>query len=169
MNAFRPPADLVEARDFCDNADLRPIEGLWTYPQDDVTVIIFRNDSRKGIYDIYVVEAADCSLKPGMLLGELRESTDPDKFTLKLYTAVKNGIFSLPQEAIATHSETKESLSVRKKRKFSLRINPTRLLPSFWRIASVSIRQTDPAPEGMIKVYPSYDGNNSTRRGPRYL
>ena len=169
LQAFTPPADYIEATAFCDAADLRPIEGLWTYPEDDVTVLIFRDSDKKGIYGIYIVEAADCSLSPGMILGELHESTDPDKFNLKLFTKIKNGILTAPSEAIATLSGTKESLTVKKKGKFSLRINPTRLLPSFWRIASLTIKPSESAPEGMIKVYPSYDGNGSTRRGPRYL
>lgn len=169
LSAFNPPGDYLEARELCDKADLRPIEGLWTYPEDDVTVLIFRNDNKKGIYDIFVVESADCSLKAGMKLGELHTSADPDKFNIKLFTTIKKGILSAPQEAVATYSESKESLTVRKNNSFKIRIHPTRLLPSFWRLASVSIGAKQTAPEGMIKIYPSYDGNGSTRRAPRYL
>lgn len=166
--AHTPPADYVEALEFCDKADLRPIEGLWTYPEDDVIVLVFRNSDRKGIYDIHVVESADCSLKAGMKLGELHESADPLKFNMKLFTKIKNGLLSAPCEATATFSEAKESLTV-KKSSAGIKINPGRLLPYFWRIVSVSIKSKESAPEGMIKIYPSYDGNNSTRRGPRYL
>lgn len=167
--AFNPPADLTEAMEMCDKADLRPVEGLWTYPEDDVTVMLYRDEARKGIYNIYVVEAADCSLAPCMKLGELHASADPDKYNLKLFTIVKNGLLSAPCEAIATFSENKESLTVVKKHSFKIRFNPMRLLPSFWRIVSVSVKSREGAPEGMIKIYPSYDGNNSTKRAPRYL
>lgn len=163
-----PPADIIEAMELCDKTDLRPIEGLWTYPEDDVTVLLIRDETRKGVYDIFVVEAADCSLHPGMKLGELHTSADPDKFNLKLFTVVKNGILSAPVDAIATYSENKEALTVKKK-SAKIRINPIRLLPSFWRIVSISLNANESAPEGMIKIYPSYDGNNSTRRAPRYL
>lgn len=145
-----------------------PIEGLWTYPEDDATVIIYRSNDRKGIYDIHVVEAADCSLHPCDRIGELSSSADPDKYNLKLFTNIRKGILCLPQSATATYSESKESLSV-KKSSVKFNFNPTRLLPYFWRIVSVSFRSKEPAPEGMIKIYPSYDGNGSTRRGPRYL
>lgn len=168
MHGQKKPANLLEAREFCDKADLQPLEGLWSFPTDDVTVLIYRSDERKGLFDITVIEAADCSLKPGMKIGELSASADPDKFNLKLYSSIKKGILGSPLTATAVYSENKESLTV-KKISFQFRINPTRLLPSFWRMASVSIRQREPAPEGMIKVYPSYDGNGSTRRGPRYL
>lgn len=166
---FNPPADIIEAREFCSNADLRPIEGLWTYPEDDVTVLVFRNELKKGVYDIFVVEAADCSLSPGMRLGELHTTTNPEKFTLRLFTTVKKGVLSAPKDALATFSENKESLTVKRNSNVRFNINPMRILPSFWRIASVSIKTKDPAPEGMIKIFPSYDGNESTRRGPRYL
>lgn len=166
--AITPPCDYLEAVEICDKTDLRPIEGLWSYPEDDVTVMVIRNSERKGVYDIFVVESADCSLKAGQTLGEIRESADPQKFTLKLFTTVKNGVLSMPCEAVATYSDAKESLTV-KKQSASFRINPTRLLPSFWRIVSISLKSKETAPEGMIKIYPSYDGNNSTKRGPRYL
>lgn len=168
-SASRPIADYVEAKELCDKTDLRPVEGLWTYPEDDVTVLVMRNPDKKGIYEIIVVEAADCSLRPGMELGELRESADPDKFTLKLFTAVKNGTLQVPCEAVATFHENKDCITVKKKSGVNIRINPTRLLPSFWRLASVSLKSNESAPEGMIKIYPSYDGNGSSRRAPRYL
>ena len=167
--SFTPPADYIEATAFCDKSDLRPVEGLWSYPEDDVSVLIIRDEHKKGVYNLYIVEAADCSLSPGMIIGELHDSADPDKFTLKLFTKVKKGILSAPAEAIATFSESKESLIVKKKSNFSLRLNPTRLLPSFWRVASLSVKSKESAPEGMLKIYPSYDGNQSTRRAPRYL
>lgn len=167
--AVVPPADYLEATALCDGADLRPVEGLWTYPDDDVTVLIYRSEDSKGVYDIFVVESADCSLRPGMRLGELRTSADPDKFTIKLFTAVRNGVLTMPHEASATFSEAKESLTVKRNSSLKLSLNPTRLLPSFWRIASISINSRESAPEGMIKIYPSYDGNGSTRRAPRYL
>lgn len=164
-----PPTDYIEAKELCDQTGLRPVEGMWTYPEDDVTVLIYRNEDLKGIYDIFVVEAADCSLSPGMRLGELRTSADPDKYTIKLFTAVKHGILTMPTEAVATFSEQKESLTVRKSSRLKVRFNPTRLLPSFWRLATISLNPKETAPEGMIKIYPSYDGNRSTRRAPRYL
>ena len=165
--AFTAPADIIEAREFCDKADLRPIEGLWTYPEDDVTVLIYRSD-KSGVYDIYVIEAADCSLDAGVKLGELHQSADPDKYTLTLYTKVKKGILSAPVSATATFSDTKESLTI-KKPSIRFRFNPTRLLPYFWRMVSFSVGTKENAPEGMVKTYPSYDGNGSSRRQPRYL
>ena len=163
------PMNLDEAMKFCDNADLRPIEGLWTYPEDDVTVLIFRNENNAGLYDLRIIEAADCSLHPGMILGQLHASPDPDKFTLSLYTSVRKGVLKAPTTTLATFSQNKEALMVKRSSPLRFRFNPMRLLPSFWRIVSISVKSKESAPEGMIKIYPSYDGNGSTRRGPRYL
>lgn len=168
IKAGMPPGTLLEAYEVCDKTDLRPIEGLWTYPDDDVTVLIMRSEFSKGVYDIFVVESADCSLSPGMKLGELKASADPDKFTISLFTIVKKGTLSKPSQATATFSENKESLTF-KKSSVQFKFNPNRLLPYFWRMISVNVKTREPAPEGMIKVYPSYDGNMSSKRQPRYL
>lgn len=167
--AFTPPLDYPEAAEFCDKADLRPIEGIWSYPEDEVDVIIFRNEGKKGVYDIFVVQSSDCSLSPGVKLGEMHESSDANKYNMKLFTNIKKGVLSSPMTAVATRSANGDSFTFRKSSGFSLRLNPTRLLPWFWRIISVNIKSGEAAPEGMIKVYPSYDGNNSSRRAPRYL
>lgn len=164
-----PPADFLEAQELCDKTDLLPIEGLWTYPHDDVTVLVMRSAEKKGVFDIYVVEAADCSLSPGMKLGELTSTAEPDKFTLSQFTGIKRGLLSAPRTATATFSENKESLTVKGGNSLRIRFNPTKLLPTFWRLASFSVKAGEQVPEGMIKVYPSYDGNGSSKRAPRYL
>lgn len=164
---INPPADIIEAKEFCDNADLRPIEGLWIYPEDETTVMIYRADT-PGKYEIWIVESPDCSLTPGMKIGELQTTPDPDKYSINLFTQIKKGILKAPCSATATYSETKESLTF-KKPSFRIRLNPSRLLPYFWRMVSVSFGNKEAAPEGMIKIYPSYDHNGSSRRYPRYL
>ena len=116
-----------------------------------------------------MVESSDCSLSPGMRIGSLTSSADPDKYSIRLFTRQKNGILSLPLDAVATFSESKEALIVKKDSRIRIRFNPTRLLPSFWRLVSISFKSKDSAPEGLIKIYPSYDGNQSSRRAPRYL
>lgn len=163
-----PPADILDAYVICDKSDLRPIEGIWTYPADDVTVLVYRNVAQKGVYDIFVVESADCSLPNGSRLGKLTASADPEKYELTMFTSIKNGVLSAPRNATATFSEKKEALTM-KKSGVKFRINPTRLLPYFWRLISISVGSKEPAPEGLVKLYPSYDGNGSTKRGPRYL
>lgn len=167
-HAFTPPADILEAKELCDKGDLQAVEGLWLYPEDEVTVLIYRETGQKGTYGIYVVESADCSLNPGDRIGSLQASPDPDKFKMKLYTAMKKGVPGVPCNASARLSRNHESITVTKP-SLKLRFQPNRLLPYFWRIVNVSIKNPESVPEGMIKIYPSYDGNDSSRRETRYL
>lgn len=164
----KPPADILEAIEICDELDIRPIEGLWSYPEDDVMVMILRDEAMEGEYAVYVVESADCSLKAGQRLGSLKESPDAAKYGLSLFTTVKKGVLRTPCNATATLSASGDAIRVTKPSlKFSLRMY--RLLPSFWRTVGVSVKDANSVPKGMIKVYPSYDGNNSSRRVCRYL
>lgn len=168
VRAFTIPVDIVEAVEICDNSDLRNIEGLWVYPEDDVTVLIYRSDDSDFTYGIYVVQSSDCSLRPGACIGKLTASPDPDKFKLRQFTHVKNNTLSLPCDATATLAKQNEALIITKPSlKFSFR--PNMFLPSFWRAVRLSVKNPNAAPHGLIKIYPSYDGNGSLRRHTRYL
>ena len=168
--ALTPPADILEARELCDQTDLHPVEGLWLCPEDDITLLIMRDNASEHRYSIVVVESADCSLSNGMEIGSLTISPDPNKFKLKLFTRIKKGILSSPCEAAATYSAANESMRIEKP---SLKISfqPGRLLPYFWRTVRVKVNNpAEKVPEGMIKVYPTFDNNNnSIKRNPRYL
>ena len=169
-SAWTPPADLLEAMELCDKTDLRPIEGLWLCPEDDVTLLIMRDNAMDNRYSVVVVESSDCSLRPGTEIGTMSITTDPSKFKLRLFTSVKKGVLSSPCEAAAIYSPANESITIQKPSiKFSFQ--PGRLLPYLWRTARIKVN--DPAaklPEGIIKVYPTFDYNsNSSKRQPRYL
>lgn len=166
--SFTPPCDIVEAMELCDKADLRPVEGLWLFPEDEVTVMIYRDADNDSHYNIYVVESVDCSLSPKDKLGVLQISPDPNKFKLSLFTRVKKGILTLPCGASAVLSTNNESITVTKPT-MKVSIYPGRLLTGFWGIVRLSMKSGANVPEGLIKVYPSYDGNGSSKRQPRYL
>ena len=166
--SFSPPADILEAMELCDKSDLRPIEGLWEFPEDDVKVMIFRNSDNAALYDIYVVESADCSLSPGNMLGTLHVSPDPNKFKLSLYTQVKKGVLSVPCTASAVLSINNESITVTKP-SMKITFYPGRLLGGFWNVVRLTKKDATTVPDGLIRIYPSYDGNASSKRNPRYL
>lgn len=166
---FTPPSTPEEAKAICDKADLRDVEGLWRFPDDDVMVMIYRNPDAIGRYDMTVVQSSDCSLPAGSKIGEMTETVDPLKFSLSLSTKLKKGKPVLPQKIVATYNDNKESLTFSKGTSLKFRFNPTRLLPYFWRMLSISVKEGETPPEGLIKIYPSYDGNGSSKRYPRYL
>lgn len=165
----RYPQDLAAARDLCDTLPLSGPEGIWRFEADKVTVLILKNPEKKGFWDIAVVESDDRALHEGDIIGWLQESTNPDKFTMHLFTSRKRGRLCKPGSCLVTYSQKNESLTVEAgKVKFSF--NPLGLLSQFRR--GLSIRYDNPLeklPSGMIKLYPGYDGNGSSRRKIRYL
>lgn len=174
--------DIEAAKEFCDATPLRAPEGIWIYPDDNVSVLILRRESISASalpsYDIQVVETSDVRLRPGDIIGKLTETPESNKFEMELFTEYKDKIFRKPKTCMARLTEDKEVLVLSKdKSKFNFRIsfNPSTLLPKLWKIlrfngsyGNNSSNAAAPA-VGMVKVYPSYDGNGSSKREPRYL
>lgn len=161
--------DLLSGRQYCDTAPLDRIEGIWEYPDDGVTVLIRRQGATTGIYEVVAIDSEDTRITPGNIIGQLESSPDPRQFRLTLLTKARKGVLGTPAQCLATLSTEGDALFVKSK-KTKIIFNPSVLLPRFWRVAR--IRTSDPLdkmPAGMIKVYPSYDGNGSSRRQPRYL
>ncbi|MBD5311926.1 MAG: hypothetical protein HDS13_07210 [Bacteroides sp.] len=164
--------DVISAREWCDTTALHPIEGVWMYPEDNVTVLVRRlpdeNRNAYRVYDISVVDTPDCSMTPGESIGSLESTADPKAFRLRLFTDRKKGSLSSLTDCAARLSD-EENLRVEIP-KVRFRLGSLSVLPKFWRM--VRVRIDNPAsrlPVGMIKIYPSYDGNGSSRSTPRYL
>lgn len=180
-NAISPEEvrDIKAAKELCDALPLSAPEGIWIYPEDNVTVLITRYASVKPsshtVYEIRIISSTDAQLKPGELLGTLQQTVTPGQYRMLLNTTRKNGILTTPRECSATLTADHEGMAVEKQQsKFNLRftLSPTVLLPSFWkiiRISAGSAKTHNLVKEGMMRIYPSYDGNGSSRRKPRYL
>ncbi|MDE5797234.1 MAG: hypothetical protein K2H75_08980, partial [Muribaculaceae bacterium] len=167
-----PVCDVIGAREWCDTTALHPIEGVWIYPEDNVTVLVRRlpDNDRPTYrnYDICVVDTPDCSMTPGESIGFLEATADPKSFRLRLFTKRKKGVLSGLMDCAARLTDDEnlrvETPGVR------FRLGSLAVLPKFWRMVRISI--DNPAsrlPVGMVKIYPSYDGNGSSRSIPRYL
>ena len=171
--------DIDMAKDICGDLPLENIEGIWIYPDDKVTVLIL-NDNNKvssalSSYTISVVETTDARLHPGEVIGKLYETAQEGTFEIKLSTEKKNNLLLKPLSVLATLSKEGDSFLIKRQRsplKGRLNFNFNRLLPGFWKIVSTGITTNSTRiepPVGMVKVYPSYDGNGSSRRKIRYL
>ncbi len=158
--------DWKRAMEYCDSTALLPVEGIWEYPEDGVTVLV-RRQAMRGRFDVVAVESADTRIGPGDVLGTLEGSADPSAFRLTLATRDLDDNLGRPAECLATLSKDEQSLYVKtKKRKLSL--NATWILPRFWRIAR--LKTTDPLeklPAGMTRLYPLPDA--VIPGSPRYL
>lgn len=172
--------DMDMAKEICAALPLDNVEGIWVYPDDKVTVLILNDNSGNSafpVYNISVVETSDARLHPGDNLGKLESTAQDGIYKIELATERRNELLLKPKTVLANLSKEGDAfIFKRQKSPFRLRLNLnfSRLLPGFWKMISTGISssgssQTMQAPVGMIKIYPSYDGNGSSRRKPRYL
>lgn len=161
--------DMTAARAYCDSAPLAPIEGIWQYPDDGVTVLIRRDTADPRRYEVKAIESEDTRVSSGDVIGTIEESPDPNRFRLTLATEAHKGLTGKSAECLASLSKDAGALHIKMKKR-TISLNPSWILPRFWRMVRVKTRDPlDKLPAGMVKVYPGYDGNGSSRRSPRYL
>ena len=174
--------DLDMAKEICGELPLENVEGVWLYPDDKITVLILNDQNDKGrnvfpSYTISVIETSDARLHPGEIIGKLHATPDENVFKIELSTEKKNELLLKPVSCLATLSKDADIFTIKKQKapfKGRINFNFNRLLPGFWKIVSMGISQVNNGssvtpPVGMIKIYPSYDGNGSSRRKIRYL
>lgn len=182
LNAKSPRLayDMLQAEEICSDLPLETIEGIWNYPEDKVSVLILRDEEGgqgNQKYTISVVQTEDARLKPGDIIGSLSATADANVFKIELATERKNDYLLKPKSCLATLSKDGDSFKIKKQNtgiRGRLNLNFNRLLPGFWKIVSTGISTSSgqskvEPPVGMIKVFPSYDGNRSSRRKIRYL
>lgn len=162
--------DAAVAEDILGGIPLKGPEGLWEFAPDEVSLIILRDNLIAGEYGIYVAEAIDCSLLPGMKIGTLQESADSDRFRLRLMTGFKNGALNFPIAGTATLEDNRDMLRIEGK---SLKISftPTIVLPNLISLLRLrlGVKFLDPEknlPKGLRKVFPC---NSANGRYPIYL
>ncbi|MDE7412404.1 MAG: hypothetical protein K2N05_01255 [Muribaculaceae bacterium] len=164
-------SDMGAALDFCREAPLDKIEGIWEFPADNTVVLISRDRSQpKTFYNIIVVSTPDCRLNPGDKIGEMTPSVDQNKYLLSLYRSQKNNLLSDPGKCSAIFNDKDGTIKVEArslKVKISSRIYS--FLPQFWRLLSM-FKVNDPAaslPDGLVRIYP-YPAPSKADY-PRYL
>lgn len=179
--AYEPVYDLDRAKELCRELPLEKVEGIWSYPDDKVVVLILRNEedfqTGHASYTIQVVETSDARLRPGEKIGSLRATAKERVYQIDLATEKRNEILMKSKSCLATLSTDGEAFLIEKQKapfKGRLNLNFSRLLPGFWKIVSLGVSQSSSGksvetPVGMIKLFPGYDGNESTRRKVRYL
>lgn len=167
------PLDVCSAAELCANLPISSIEGIWEYPADEITLLILQDLWKKGIYNVYIIDAVDCRLEPGIKIGEATESPDPTQFRLSLCSSIKRGLPGMPKDCLAKLNKNGESLLISAP-KIKVVLSPSIMLPRLWNAIRLSLRMKvenpiERLPEGWRKIYPSYDGNGSSSSKPRYL
>ena len=163
------------ARELLDASPLQPIEGIWEYPDEMITVLIEHFESprfsRKIKYRIVLIDSEDMSLLPGTVIGYIAESADNHKFELWLYSEHDGMRLFGPGKCVATLTDNNTSLTFKKNSlKVRLRFNLSRFLPKLFRFISIypSVKKEE-LPVGFNKIYPAYDDNGSIHHEIRYL
>lgn len=173
--------DMAMAKEICASLPMDNVEGVWLYPEDKVTVLILKEEdtdsNRLPCYSISVVDTSDSRLRPGETLGKLEATPDNHVYKIELATERKNNLLLKSKSCLANLSNDGETFFIKRQKspfKGRLNLNLSRLLPGFWKMVSTGIStsgqdEKTKTPVGMIKIYPSYDGNGSSKRQPRYL
>lgn len=163
-----PYADMSAARAWCDSAQLHRIEGIWEFPDDGLRVLICAAKGGEADYEMRVVGAYGTTLRAGHVVGRFMRTSHPDRFRLMMRDG-RNPLAEKWTKCAASLTASDAAIDVAApSRKFTF--NPLALLPYFWRVARM--RTQDPAaslPHGLVRIYPAYDGNDSSPFNPRYL
>lgn len=167
------PLDLNSAAQLCSSLPITSIEGIWEYPDDEIYLLILKDKWEKGRYNVYVIDAVDCRLKPGMKIGEATESPDPLQFRLSLCSGIKKGVPGVAKDCLAKLNKNGEALYISSP-KLKIVITPSILMPRLWNYLRLTPRVSvsnpvEKLPDGWRKIYPNYDGNGSSISSPRYL
>lgn len=166
-----PDIDEASMRCHFDSLDVQPLEGLWYYPDEDMTIAIERWNGASGVdYRLLLVASDDLELLPGTVIGYMASSAVDSKLHLWLYTERDHVTLHKPLECVATASADFTTLTFDPPRwKVKVRVNFARFLPTLFRgISVVPEKQEERLPQGFKKIYPE-GGNGHKVNRKRYL
>ena len=75
------------------------LEGLWYYPDEHMTLSIERIENERGYYRVVAVEAEDCAVDCGSVIGYMEESAESGKLRLWLYSGIADDTLTRPIES----------------------------------------------------------------------
>ena len=168
-----PGYDEQVARERFLESDLQPLEGIWYYPAEDMTLAIERwqpEPSHKIGYRLLLIASDDLELLPGTVIGYIEESAVDNKFHLWLYSQRNKVTLIGPLECVATLNKEGTSLTFDPPHwEVKVRANFTRFLPTIFRAVSVvPTVEEEKLPIGFKKIFPA-DGNGNKFNKVRYL
>lgn len=168
-----PGFDEQVARERLLETDMQPLEGIWYYPNEDMTIAIERwqpEPSHKIGYRLLLVSSEDLELLPGTVVGYVEESAVDNKYHLWLYSQRNKVTLIGPLECVATLNKEGTSLTFDPPHwEVKLRANFTRFLPTIFRAVSVvPTVEEEKLPIGFKKIFPA-DGNGNKFNKVRYL
>ena len=163
--------DVDSMRVRLDETDMQPLEGIWYYPNEEMTLGIERYKGQRNIgYRIILLESPDISLMPGTVIGYIESSAVDSKYRLWLYSQRDHLTLKKPLECVATLNAKATTLTFDPPHwKVKVRVNVARFLPTLFKgVSIVPEKVEEQLPVGFRKIYPEGgDGNPFNRI--RYL
>ena len=154
-----------------DETDMQPLEGIWYYPNEEMTLGIERYRGKHNIgYRIILLESPDINVIPGTVIGYIASSAVDNKYQLWLYSQRDRVTLIKPLECVATLDKSATTLTFDPPHwKVKVRVNIARFLPSLFQGVSIIPEKTgEKLPVGFRKVYPE-GGNGKPFNRIRYL
>ena len=154
-----------------DETDMQPLEGIWYYPNEEMTLGIERYRGEHNIgYRIILLESQDINVMPGTVIGYIARTALDNKYQLWLYSQRDKVTLIKPLECVATLNAAATTLTFDPPHwKVKVRVNIARFLPSLFNGVSIIPEKVgERLPVGFRKIYPEGgDGNPFNRI--RYL
>ncbi len=147
--------ELMKAR-FAES-DMQPMEGIWYYPDEEMTLAIEKWKGEHNIgYRLILLESTDLELLPGTVVGFIEESAVDNKFRLWLYTERSKITLASPAQCVATLNADATSLTFDPPHwKVKVRVNIARFLPSLFNgVSIIPDKVEEKLPVGFRKIYP---------------
>ncbi|MBO4814600.1 MAG: hypothetical protein J5523_06545 [Muribaculaceae bacterium] len=152
-------------------SDMQPLEGIWYYPDEEMTLAIEKWKGPHNIgYRLILLESTDLELLPGTVMGFIEESAVDNKFRLWLYTERSKVTLASPAQCVATLNSDATSLTFDPPHwKVKVRVNFARIFSTIFRgISVIPEKVEEKLPVGFKKIYP-LDGNGNAFKTVRYL
>lgn len=163
--------DVDSMRTRLDETDMQPLEGIWYYPNEEMTLGIERYRGPHNIgYRIILLDSPDINDVPGTVIGYIATSAVDDKYQLWLYSQRDRLTLIKPLECVATLNKTATTLTFDPPHwKIKVRVNVTRFLPTLFNgISIIPERVEERLPIGFRKIYPE-GGDGAPFNRIRYL
>jgi hypothetical protein len=163
--------DVDSMRVRLEETDMQPLEGIWYYPNEEMTLGIerYKGDHNIG-YRIILLESPDINLMPGTVIGYIANSAVDNKYQLWIYSQRDRVTLVKPLECVATLNAAATTLTFDPPHwKVKVRVNFARFLPSLFNgMSIVPEKVSERLPVGFRKIYPEGSDNNPFNR-IRYL
>lgn len=167
------PCSVTDALEYFQRPDIDNMEGVWEFVDDKITVAMVReNVGEFPCYSLIVVDSRNIFLTLGCSIGSLRPTSQRGEYEAYIATTCdKTGAPQKPRRFKAKVGDDFRSMVITPvKGKWSFTISPSSILPRFFNVVRLRERSERGEPSsGFIKIFPSYDGNGSSRFAPRIL